>query len=102
MITGDCRTRNWRRDFVRVPWSWIDRLTAASRGSTYRLALLLLYEHWRGGAQPIKVSNVKVAGDGLSRGSKARALRELERLGLVRVERRSRKSPWVTVLIPKS
>lgn len=91
--------KKWQRQFVRVPWLWIDRLKASNRGSTYRLALLLLYEHWRTGGRPVRLSNVMLAGDGVARRSKWRALRELEKLGLVKVERRPRKAPVVTLSV---
>jgi hypothetical protein len=89
----------WQRKFVRVPWAWIDRLKTSNRGSTYRLALLLIYEYWRTGSRPIRLSNAMLAGDGITRKSKWRALRELEQLELVKVERRPRKSPVVTLLM---
>jgi hypothetical protein len=41
------RTKKWRRQFVRFPWAWAERMKSTQRASTYRLALLLLYEHWR-------------------------------------------------------
>jgi hypothetical protein len=89
----------WRRQYVRVPWAWVERLREAKRpGSTYDLALLLLYEHWRLGGRPIVLSNIGLLPEGLLRRSKWYALAELERLGLVRVERQSRKAPRVHVL----
>jgi DNA-binding MarR family transcriptional regulator len=89
--------KKWHRRFVHVPWEWTVRLRAAKRVSTYGLALLLLYEHWRNGGQPIVLSNVLAADVGLPRRSKSRALAELEQLELVRMERHPRKSPRVTL-----
>jgi hypothetical protein len=93
------RKAKWQRKFVRVPWGWVDRLKTTNRGSTYRLALLLIYEYWRTGGRPIQLSNAMLAGDGVTRKSKWRALRELEQLELVKIERRPRKSPVVTLLM---
>jgi hypothetical protein len=93
------RKAKWQRKFIRVPWAWVDRLKTANRGSTYRLALLLVYEHWRNGGQPIRLSNAMLAGDGVTRKSKWRALRELEQLGLIKVESHPRKSPMVILLL---
>ncbi len=93
------RNAKWQRKFIRVPWAWVDRLKITNRGSTYRLALVLIYEYWRNGGQAIRLSNAMLAGDGITRKSKWRALRELEQLGLIRIERHRRKSPVVTVLI---
>jgi hypothetical protein len=93
------RKKKWQRKFIRVPWVWVDRLKSTNRGSTYRLALVLIYEHWRTGGRPIRLSNAMLAGDGVTGKSKWRALRELERFGLVKIERRPRKSPLVTPLV---
>jgi hypothetical protein len=97
------KPKKWQREFVRVPWSWVDRLKAVNRGSTYRVALLLLYGYWRNGGKPIRLSNAALIGEGVTRHSKRRALKELEQFGLVKVKRCARKSPTVTLkLIPKS
>jgi hypothetical protein len=93
------RPRKWRRQFIRFPWAWMDALKAADRSQTYRLALLLVYEHWRAGGRDIVLSNVALEREGISRWSKWRALGDLEKLGLVRVERRHRKAPRIVVLI---
>ena len=87
-----------RRHFVRVPWTWVERLRGA-RGSTYRLALILLYLHWKGNGEPIKLANGMLQIDGVSRHAKWRALNELERRGMIVVERRHRRSPLIQVLV---
>jgi hypothetical protein len=87
----------WRREYVRVPWAWVERLQAARRVSTYRLALLLLYEHWRTGGQPVVLSNIWSQAEGLSPRSKWNALAELERNGLVEVKRHRRRAPRATL-----
>jgi hypothetical protein len=83
--------------FVRVPLVWIDRLRTSSRAVTYKVALHLLFEHWRKGGRPVKLANAKLAEAGVNRASKWRALGELERLGLIAIERRPRKSPLVSL-----
>ena len=88
----------WRRQFIQFPWTWVERLQSATRVSTYRLALLLIYESWRTGGRPIVLSNLMSQAERLSRRSKWNALAELERLGLVRVERRRRRSPRLVLL----
>jgi hypothetical protein len=89
------RPKKWRRQYVQVPWGWVERLQAAKRISTYRLALVLVYESWRLGGRPIVLSNVFTLTEGLSRRSKWRSLAELERLGLIKVDRRRRRAPRV-------
>src|SRR5262245_59325399 len=91
------KPKKWRREFVRVPWEWAERLQTTRRVSTFRLALLLLYEHWRTGGRPIPLTNVGLIGEGVSRRSKWRALAELERIGLVEVKRHRRRAPRATL-----
>jgi len=88
------RRKQWRRQFARVPWEWVERLRPARRVCTYRLALLLVYEHWRQGGRPIALSNVAAE---MPPRSKWRALAELESLGLIAIERRKRKAPLITL-----
>jgi hypothetical protein len=91
------KVRKRREQFVRVPWTWIEQLAKARYIATYRLALHLLYRHWKSGGQPFTLSNGAVAEEGVTRRTKWRALCELEQLGLVTIERRKRKSPRITV-----
>jgi uncharacterized membrane protein len=76
---GAVRSRKRRPHFIQVPLLWVERLDGAG-GQTYRVALWLLIE-------------------GVSRQAKWKALRDLERRGLITVERRSRRSPLVRVLV---
>jgi hypothetical protein len=34
-----------REHFIRVPWTWVERLTKARYTATYRVALFVLYRH---------------------------------------------------------
>jgi hypothetical protein len=91
------RKKTWQRQFVRVPWGWVQRLRTTKRVSTYQLALVLLYEHWRTGGKPIVLSNIAMQAEGLSRRSKWNALVELTELGLITIERKRRRSPRVVL-----
>jgi hypothetical protein len=68
------KIRKRRQHFVKVPWTWIERLRGA-QGQTYRTALCLLYLHWKEGGGPIKLTNGMLGMDGISRESKRRALK---------------------------
>jgi hypothetical protein len=83
--------------FIRVPFDWLEHLKGAS-GQTWHLTLHLLYLHWKNRGEPIKLANGMLQFDGISRASKWRALTELERRGLIKIERRTRKSPLIRVL----
>jgi hypothetical protein len=85
-----------REQFIIVPMTWKDCLTKAVHASTFKLALHLLYQHWKTDGAAIKLSNTTL--DGMSGKQKWRGLRELEKLGLVAVERRKRRSPLVRVV----
>ena len=88
-----------REQFVMVPWPWVEKLADVTRGTTYHVALHLLYLHWKGKGEPIKLANGMLKFDGVSRYSKWRALNELEERGLIAVERRRKRSPIVRVHI---
>jgi len=88
----------WQRVFTSVPRKWELRLLHAKRISTYRLALELLYLHWKENGKPIVVSSKIAKMVKISARSKWNALAELERLGLIRVDRMRRRSPRVVLL----
>jgi hypothetical protein len=85
------------QQFVKVPWAWVERLEGAA-GQTYRVALCLLHLNWKAGGKPVKFPNGMLGIDGVSRRSKWRALNDLERRGLITVERRPGRSPIVRLL----
>jgi hypothetical protein len=80
-----------KKHFVIVPMEWIDRLAHARHASTFKVALELLHRCWKTGQQSVLLPNTGLAG--VSRKAKWRALAELERLSLITVERRRRKTP---------
>jgi hypothetical protein len=86
-----------RGHFIMVPMEWFKALEASRSGRTYQVALRLLYLRWRDGG-PVKLGNRALKSLGVSRQSKWRALAQLQRLGLVRIECRSNKSPLVHLL----
>jgi len=88
------KMRKRRQQFVKVPWTWVDKLAGAT-GQTYCVALCLLHLHWQQKGGPVKLANGMLRIDGVSRQSKWRALSDLEHRGLVTVERRPRRSPMI-------
>jgi hypothetical protein len=95
-VVPDKVRRRRRRYFISVPMLWFERLEGAS-GQTHRVALSLLHQHFKSKG-PVRVSNSLLKIDGVSRQSKWRALRELERRGLITIECRPRRSPTITLL----
>jgi hypothetical protein len=86
-----------RRHFIMMPMAWRERLDGAT-GHTILVALDLIYLGWKSKGAPVKLANGMLRHDGISRHSKWRALNDLERRGLVTVERRSKRSPLVHLL----
>lgn len=91
------RKQKRERTFVMVPLAWKDKLATVRAFPTYAVALELLHRQWRLG-NPVSLSNVTAATIGVERRQKWRALKELEQLGLIKINRRPRKSPTITVL----
>ena len=92
------RRKGWQRNYTLVPREWELRLLGAKRISSYRLAIELLYLHWHGKGKPVSVSSKVAQAAKISARSKWEALAELERLGLIEVDRRPRKSPRAVLL----
>lgn len=97
--TAKPRGHKARSFFVKVPLTWLEKLNGAS-GQTCRLALYLLYFHWRGRGAPITLANRTLECGGIPSQSKRRALRYLEARGLVSVAWRAKRSPVVRILHP--
>jgi hypothetical protein len=92
------RASRSRSKFTKFPEEWRDQLARmGADGTTYRVALYLLYEVWRSGSDRVKLANVGLKAQGVSRWGKNRALHRLARAGLISTERASGKSPVVTV-----
>jgi hypothetical protein len=83
--------------FVRVPMVWKERLANAKSAAAIKLALELLFESWRTGELTLVLSNALARRAGVTRQTKPRGLRELERLGLIKVKRQGRRAPRVTL-----
>ena len=94
---GPTRPKNTPHYFVKVPIIWLQKLDAAP-GQTCRLALHLLFLHFQSRGSPITLANRTLEDRGIPGQSKRRALRDLERRGLVSVEWRMKRSPIVRVL----
>ena len=95
--TGVAPRRRLRGHFIQVPLPWLKLLEGAS-GQTCRLALHLAYLNWRRKGAPIALSNSNALGLGLARRTKWRVLRELERRGLVSIERHPGRSPIIRLM----
>jgi hypothetical protein len=90
-------TRKPNAIFVKFPNHWRKLLRGAS-GTTYGLAIELLFLKFRNRGLPIILSNQVLGKFKVSRPTKWRAVIDLEARGVISIERRHRKSPRITVL----
>src|SRR5215470_2307576 len=91
------KIRERRDKFVKLPWTWVEKLTGAG-GHTWAVAAHLLFLEFSQKSNTFKVANGMLAMSGVSREGKRRALLDLEQRGLIAVQRRARKTPTVTLL----
>jgi hypothetical protein len=93
-----------RQRFVKLPWSWIEAIARdKSRGrAVWVVACHIQHRTWqkrKGPDKSVKLPNGMLRLDNVSRFAKLDALKTLERLGLILVDWRLRKSPVVTILV---
>jgi hypothetical protein len=94
--------RNGKRkragQFVKVPLWWAEQAARATGTPKAFLWIWLLHLAWKARSNTFPLPNKQLYARGVHRNTKTRTLRELEAAGLIRVERRARKSPMVTLL----
>ena len=77
-------------------------IAVAAKATNTRRALVcieLLYASWKARNLTFPLPNGRLKKLGISRETKRRALQDLERAGLIVVERRPRKTPIVTLVL---
>ena len=80
-----------------IPWDWVE-IASKLPGKALALGMLLWREAGMDGIGPVTITSAKAAALGIDRSAKSRAVADLERVGLVRVERRPRQNPLVTLI----
>jgi hypothetical protein len=94
LISDAPKLKRRRKQFTILPMTWYEHMKGAD-GQTYRVAWYLLHLHWKNNGDPFKVGNGMLKIDGVPPTTKLRALRDLERRGLIIIEWRPCKSPVV-------
>jgi hypothetical protein len=84
--------------FVKVPLWWLEQVAKATRSPQVFVAVWLLHLSWKKGGLSFPLPNGRLALRGFDRQAKRRALANLERAGLITVERRNGKTPVVTLV----
>ena len=84
--------------FVKVPLWWIQQAATTTKSSTTLVCIELLHRSWKAKSPTFPLPNGNLRKLGVSREIKRRVLRDLERDGLITVERPTRKTPIVTLV----
>jgi hypothetical protein len=85
--------------FVKVPLWWIAAAARHARSPATLVMVELLRASWKAKSLTFSLPNGRLETLGVSRDVKRRVLIDLERGGLIAVERRSNKNPIVTLLL---
>ena len=85
--------------FVKLPLWWAEAAGKATGSPTTILLAELLRLRWKTQSMTFPLPNSRLRKLGVSRDIKRRVLLDLERAGLVTVERSSRKTPVVTLVL---
>jgi hypothetical protein len=87
-----------RDRFVMVPLWWAEQASQATRTPKAMVWVWLLHLSWAAHSKTFRLPNARLQALGVGRNSKQRAVRELEKAGLIQVQREDGKSPTVTLL----
>ena len=85
--------------FVKVPLWWIAAAAKATKSPRTLVLTELLYSAWKTKRSTFPLPNASLARLGVSREVKRKVLRDLERAGLIVVDRPDRKTVVVTLCV---
>ncbi len=89
-----------RRDaFVKVPLWWFEAATRATGTPQAFVCIWLLHLAWKKRNTTFPLSNAQLADSGAERRAKRRALANLEKAGLITVDRHHGRAPRVTLTV---
>jgi hypothetical protein len=87
-----------RGEFIKaIPLQWLTP-AAASPGKTLAVALAVWFQFGRSKGRPFKLTSAILKRFSVSRKASYHGLKELEKIGLITVQRQKGKNPIVTVL----
>ena len=90
------------QQFVKVPLRWAEDAAKATGTRGAMVWILLLYMAWKTKSTTFTLSNVMPVRYGVSREMKRRVLEKLEASGRIKIERRRKRNPIVTLLTIKN
>jgi hypothetical protein len=85
--------------FVKVPLWWATEAAKANRIPRMLVLVELLRRSWKTHSLTFPLSNESLQKKGVSREVKRRVLRDLEKAGLITVERHHGRAPRVTLVV---
>jgi hypothetical protein len=88
--------------FVKLPLQWAADAAKATGTRSAMVWILLLHTAWKTKGTTFPLSNVMLARYGVSREMKRRVLKKLEASGRIKIERRLKRNPIVTLLTIKN
>jgi len=84
--------------FAKITASQCKKLVHVESGASVKIFIVLAYHSFKHWDKPFQLSTDNLAKNGFSRTTQWRALTQLEKVGLISVERRHRGPPIITVL----
>jgi hypothetical protein len=90
--------RSSKDRFALVPLWWAEQASQATRTPRAMVWIWLLHLSWAAHSKTFRLPNERLQLRGVSHDTKGRALRDLEKAGLIQVTREVGKSPTVTLL----
>jgi hypothetical protein len=87
-----------QEEFAKVPLQWAAELAKGTGTRRALIWILLLHLAWKNGRLTFAFSNVILTRLGVDRRMKYHMLEKLEAAGLIKVERRPKQSPIVTLV----
>jgi hypothetical protein len=94
------KTMKFKREtqFAPVPLEWAAKVAKRTRSPAFAVKVALAYMAWKAGGPTFPLTNTLLDRLGVNRENKRRALANLEKNGIIQLERRGRRAPIVTVL----
>jgi hypothetical protein len=94
--TRTAKSKRKRREFIQITREQSERLNKVSHAAEI-VFRHLMFLNWKSPGRTIYLANGALSQKGVSRYAKRRALINLKRVGLIKLRRRTRKSPGVII-----
>lgn len=97
-MNNPAKARKKDEPFAKVPLEWLARMIEVGGRSRAVVYVWLAHLAWKAKGPTFELSNFRLKHYGVSREIKRKTLLDLEMGGMIVVERRSRKTPVVTLV----